>query len=130
MTRFAGRHADIIGFDPMSLPGGGKNQREFGGVAFEVKLRILDDASAERADGGPERSILLFDVARRIEDLPEDSWVEPQQASNSPYALFGDTSAMVDTLLERRDRWGLTYNVFADRDFDLFRPVMAVLAGA
>ena len=27
MTRFAGQHADIIGFDSMSLPEGGKNQR-------------------------------------------------------------------------------------------------------
>jgi len=128
MTRFAGRHADIIGFDPMSSPEGGKSQREFGGLAFEEKLRILDDASAARADGGPERSILLFDVARRAEDVPEDSWVDPQQAKHSPYALFGDTSAMVETLLDRRDRWGLTYYVFSDQDIELLRPVVATLA--
>jgi probable F420-dependent oxidoreductase len=129
MTRFAAQHADIIGFDPMSLPEGGKNQREFGGPAFEEKLRILDDVSAARDDGGPERSILLFDVARRAEDVPDDSWVDQQQAHHSPYALFGDTSAMVDTLVERRDRWGLTYTVFAEEDFDVFSPVMAALGG-
>ena len=128
MTRFAGRHADIIGFDPMSAPEGGKSQREFGGPAFEEKLRILDDASAARADGGPERSILLFDVARRAEDVPEDSWADPQQAKHSPYALFGDTSAMVETLLDRRERWGLTYYVFSDQDIELLRPVVATLA--
>src|SRR5262245_55732310 len=55
MTRFAARHADIIGFDPKSLPEGGKDPREFGRLAFEEKLRVLDDASASRADGGPER---------------------------------------------------------------------------
>jgi hypothetical protein len=114
----------------MSLPEGGKNQREFGVHAFEEKLRMLDDACADRADGGPERSILLFDVARRVDDLPEDSWMDPQLVSDSPYALVGDTSAMVDTLLERRDRWGLTYYVFADQEFDVVRPVMAALAGA
>jgi probable F420-dependent oxidoreductase len=130
MTRFAARHADIVGFDPMSLPGGGKKESEFGAPAFEQKVRILDEASADRADGGPERSVLFFEVARRVEDMAGDTWVDPQQAGHSPYALLGDTSAMVDTLLERRDRWGLTYNVFADHDFDVFRPVMAVLAGA
>ena len=93
-------------------------------------MRTLDAASAGRADGGPERSILLFDVARRVEDLPEDSWLDPQLVSDSPYALVGDTSEIVDTLRERRDRWGLTYYVFADQDFDVFRPVMAALAGA
>jgi len=129
MTRFAGRHADIIGFDPMSLPEGGKNPLEFGGPAFEEKLNVLDEACAGRADGGPERSILLFDVARRVEELPDDSWADPQLVSESPYALVGDTSEMVDTLLERRERWGLTYYVFGDQDFDLFRPVMAELAG-
>jgi hypothetical protein len=82
-----------------------------------------------RTDGGPERSILLFDVARRLEELPKDSWADPQLVSESPYALVGDTSEMVDTLLERREKWGLTYYVFGDQDFDIFRPVMAELAG-
>jgi probable F420-dependent oxidoreductase len=130
MTRFAGRHADIIGFDPMSLPEGGKNQREFGRPAFEAKLKVLDDVCAGRGDRGPERSILVFDVARRVEELPEDSWVDPQLAGDSPYALIGDTSAMVETLLERRDRWGITYYVFFDQDFEVLRPVVAALAGA
>jgi probable F420-dependent oxidoreductase len=128
MTRFAAQHADIIGFDPMSLPEGGKNPREFGVQVFEEKLRLLDDASADRADGGPERSILLFDVARRAEDLPEDSWADPEFVNESPYALIGDTSKMVETLLERREKWGLTYYVFGDHNFDDFKPLMAELA--
>lgn len=129
MTRFAAQHADIIGFDPMSLPEGGKNPREFGAPAFGEKLKVLDEASAGRTDGGPERSIFLFDVARRLEDLPEDSWADPQIVSESPYALLGDTSEMVDTLLERREKWGLTYYVFVDQDFEVFKPLMAELAG-
>jgi hypothetical protein len=44
-------------------------------------------------------------------------------------ALIGDRSAVVETLLERRDRWGLTYYVIADQDFEFFRPVVATLAG-
>ena len=130
MTRFAGRHADIIGFDPMSSREGDKEPREFGRVAFEEKLSMLDEACAARVDGGPERSILIFDVVRRLEELPQDSWMEPQFAGESPYALIGDTSAVVETLLERRHRWGLTYYVFAAQDFEVLRPVVAALAGA
>ena len=128
MTRFAGRHADIIGFDPQSLPGGGKDDREFGRAAFEEKLTVLDEVSAGRTDAGPERSILVFDVARRVEELPEDAWMEAEVAQDSPYALIGDTSTMVETLLERRERWGLTYYVFMDQDVEVLTPVVAALA--
>jgi probable F420-dependent oxidoreductase len=129
MTRFAARHADIIGFDPMSLPMGGKDDREFGVRAFEAKLSVLDEAGADRSDGGPERSILLFNVAQRLDELPTDDWMDAQVAADSPYALIGETAAMVDTLLERRERWGLTYYVFFEEDFELMRPVIAALAG-
>jgi probable F420-dependent oxidoreductase len=130
MTRYAARHADIIGFDPMSLPGGGKDEREFGRRAFEEKLGVLDEASAARPDGGPERSILVFDLARSSDALAADSWMDPQVAHDSPYALVGETSAVVEVLLERRDRWGLTYYVFSEQDFDVMRPVVAALAAA
>ena len=128
MTRFAARHADIIGFDPMSLPDGGKAQREFGQQAFEEKVALLDAVSSEREDGGPERSILIFDVAHRVEELAGDAWMAPEVAASSPYALIGDASQVVETLLERRDRWGLTYYVFAERDSELLLPVLAALA--
>jgi probable F420-dependent oxidoreductase len=128
MTRFAARHADIIGFDPMSLPTGGKDEREFGHQPFEAKLALLDDATAAREDGGPERSILIFDVARHVDELPEDAWTGQEVAPDSPYALIGETSAIVETLLERRHRWGLTYYVFADEDFEVLQPVAAALA--
>ena len=131
MTRFAARHADIVGFDPMSLPEGGMDPREFGRPAWEVKLRLVDDACADRVDGGPERCILIFHAARRFDELPEgeDAWVDPQLARDSPYVLVGDPTEMVDTLIERRERWGLTYYVCFEQDFDLLRPVVSALAG-
>jgi len=36
---------------------------------------------------------------------------------------------MVDTLLERRERWGLTYLTCFEEDLDLFAPVVARLVG-
>jgi probable F420-dependent oxidoreductase len=129
MTRYAARHADIIGFDPMARPGGGKEDREFGHAAFEEKLDVLDEMCAHRSDAGPERSIVIFHVARRVEDLPADAWMDPQLAPESPYALVGDTSAIVDTLTDRRERWGLSYYVFFDDDVPLVRDALTRLSG-
>jgi hypothetical protein len=48
----------------------------------------------------------------------------------SPYGLFGDADQMVDTLHERRARWGLTYWSCWEEDLDLLAPVIARLAQA
>ena len=128
MTRFAAQHADIVGFDPQALPGGGKDPAEFGEAAFEAKLRLLDQV-AGRTSAGPERGILLFHVARRLEDLPSDGWADLDLLATSPYILIGQTRTMVETLLARRDRWGLNYYVCFDDDVEILAPVVSELTG-
>jgi probable F420-dependent oxidoreductase len=129
MTRFAARHADIVGFDPKSLPGGGKDPAEFGEAAFEEKLRLLDQVAAGTMTTRPERGILLFHVARRLEDLPADGWADADVLASSPYALIGETRAMVETLMARRERWGLSYYVCFDDDVEILAPVVSELPG-
>ena len=131
MTRFAGQRADIIGFVPRSLPGGGLDPAEFAVSAFEDKLAVLDEAAAGRDDGGPERGVLLFFTGDSVDDMPADpdaSWTSPEVLASGPYALVGDTEQMVDTLLERRERWGLTYLTCWEEDIDRLAPVVARLA--
>jgi probable F420-dependent oxidoreductase len=129
MTRFAARNADIIGFDPMSLPQGDKDPREFHRRAFEEKVAVLDELSAARDDGGPERSIIIFDVGRSLEEMPDETWTERPALSESPYALIGEPAAVAETLLERRERYGLTYYVCFESDYEFLRPVIALLVG-
>jgi probable F420-dependent oxidoreductase len=133
MTAFAARHADIIGFVPRSLPQGGLDPAEFSSAAFDEKVAILDEASAGRADGGPERSILAFQVGRAVDDpaaeRPDSDWTSPEIMAEGPYSLLGDTEQMVDTLLERRERWGLSYVTCWEEDMDALAPVVARLAG-
>ena len=128
MTRFAARHADIVGFDPQALPAGGKDTAEFGEAAFEAKLCLLDQV-ADSTMPEPERGILLFHVARRLEDLPSDGWADVDLLANSPYTLIGQTQTMVETLLARRDRWGLSYYVCFDDDVEILAPVVSEVAG-
>jgi hypothetical protein len=49
--------------------------------------------------------------------------------NDGPYALIGDTEQIIDILLERRERWGLTYWTIWEEDIDAFAPVVARLAG-
>lgn len=128
MTRFAARHADIVGFDPKALPEGGKDPDEFAEAAFEEKTRLPDEI-AERTAGGPERGILLFHTARRLDDLPSDGWADLDVLANSPYTLIGDPQDMVETLIARRERWGLSYYVCFEEDAEILAPVVTELTG-
>ena len=44
-------------------------------------------------------------------------------------ALFGTIPQMIDTLVERRETWGVTYVVVGNDFFEEFAPVVAALAG-
>jgi probable F420-dependent oxidoreductase len=130
MTRFAAMHGDTVGFVPRSLPTGGLDPAEFASNSFEEKVRLLDQVSAGRADGGPERSVLIFHQADSADDLPagDDAWTNPDTLRDSPYALLGDQAQVIDALLERRQRWGLTYITCWEEDVDRFAPVVAALS--
>ena len=127
MTRFAAEHADIVGFDPKALPGGGKDPDEFGEPAFDDKLRLLDDVVGGTTVG-PERGILLFHVARQLDDLPSDGWADVDVLASSPYTLIGHSQDMIETLMARRDRWGLSYYVCFEEDIEILTPVVTELA--
>lgn len=131
MTRFAAEHADTVGFVPRSLPGGGFDPAEFSVTAFGDKLAVLDEALRGRDGVGPERSILLFFAGRNAEDVPpvKSGWTAPEILMDSPYALIGETDQMVDSLIERRERWGLSYFICWPEDIELLAPVGAELAG-
>jgi probable F420-dependent oxidoreductase len=132
MTRFAANHADIVGYVPKSLPGGGLDPVEFSVDAFDAKVALLERAIADAASSaGPERGVLLFYAGRTADGMPKDGegWTSPAILVDSPYALVGDTEQMVETLLERRERWGLTYFTCWEEDVDVLAPVVDRLAG-
>jgi hypothetical protein len=95
-------------------------------------VAILDATVERLPDGGPERAILAFFVGRSADELPrdpQDSWTSPEILAGGPYSVIGDTEQIVDTLLERRERWGLTYLTCWEEDIDAISPVVARLAG-
>ena len=131
MTRFAAAAADTIAFVPKSLPGGGLDPAEFAADAFDAKIRLLDEVTAGAPDGGPERAVLVFYRVGTVAELPTgpDEWTTAETLVGSPYLLVGDTEQSVEALLERRERWGISYVTCWEEDVALFLPVVERLAG-
>jgi len=128
MIRFAAGHADTVAFVPKSLAGGGLDPQEFSATAFDEKIGVLEDALTSRTTEEPERAILAFEMHRRVDNIPENNWTSREIAATAPYTLVGDTAQIVDTLLERRERWGISFWSCWEEDLQAFAPVVDRLA--
>lgn len=129
MTHFAAGVADTVAFVPRSMPGGGLNPGEFSDSAFADKIAVLNQVTAAQGRPAPERAILAFEVHRTIDDIPENAWAPRETIAAGPYALVGDTAKIIDTLIERRERWGLSHWTCWEEDLDIFTPIVRTLAG-
>ena len=129
MIRLAARRADIAAFVPRTS-GGSTDPGDLAPNALDEKVGWLETEIRRcgRHDE-PERSVLLFATSSSLDGaslrLP---WPSKGDALTSPFALIGDTAAMVDTLLERRERWGISYYVCFSDDIDAMIPVVRKLA--
>ncbi len=126
MTRFAARNADIVGLVPRSLPAGGLDPSGFSAAAMDERVRWLVEAADDGND--PERSVLVFAIGASLGEVAAGLGLDPSAAEGSPHLLVGDTAQMIDALVEARERWGLSYFVFFERDLDRALPVVRELA--
>jgi probable F420-dependent oxidoreductase len=119
----AARVADTVGL------AGPRGHRKAAHVDRQV--RWIRDA-ARNAGRTPETQLLLHTVAvsRRRSEVDavlgtRMSELSRQEARQSPYVLAGSPDEIAETLLARRERWGIThYTVRADA-MTAFAPVMA-----
>ena len=111
MLGLAAREADIVGFVPGSLPGGGLDPQGFGASVFDHRVSRFDAAVAACGRShSPERNILLSTVAPSASEADKE-WIPEDLLASSPFALLGSPGEMVDRLHEHRARWGLSYFV-------------------
>lgn len=129
----AAREADIVSIMP---PGVGS------GTMPDLRAEALDRA-VERVRGVAgdrlshielstllQRFVVTDEVQHAAETLARQWQVTPADAVASPWALIGSIDRMVDTLRERRERWGVSYWVVHGRHMDAFAPIVARLAGS
>jgi hypothetical protein len=138
MLRIAGREADIVSIAPLS-PGSSTFDR------FEHDLTTSGDRVANqlewiRQGAGPrfddiELSVFAHHVAvtdnadQARQDLAAETGTPYDDVASSPHVLIGSTSTVVESLLERRERHGISYVVFDSADLSAIEPVVAKLVG-
>jgi probable F420-dependent oxidoreductase len=129
LLAYAARKADIVGLDPRSLPGGGSDPDDVTEEAIERKVGWIRDAAGSRWPQ-LELNIALFDVDadfRRRTGAPPTRRgnLDEDAVARSPHYLVGDAAEMIETLAERRERFGISYLAFRPEHLE---PMTAVIA--
>lgn len=134
--RLAGQHADIVGINPNLSAGA-------------ITTEIGSDATAERyaekvswvREGAGDRFdnielqvrtffvIMTDDRQGAAESLAGGVGLTAEQGLASPLALVGTPSQIAEDLRERRERYGFSYIVVGEDEFEPFAPVVAELTG-
>jgi probable F420-dependent oxidoreductase len=137
LLRLAGRVADIVGINPILRAGaiGADAAPDTLGDAPLRKLGWVREGAGERfAD--LELQVRYFvaaitDDARGLaEAMAPGFGVSPDEALGSGAVLAGTVDEVCDTLVARREEWGVSYVVFGDDQYEQFAPVVARLAGS
>jgi probable F420-dependent oxidoreductase len=136
VLRLAGREADIVGINPNLAAGviGDAAVRDTLGGSTARKVGWVREGAGERFDD-LELQMRYFvaaitDDARGLaEALAPGFGVSPDDALGSGAVLAGSVDEVCDTLVRRREEWGVSYVVFGDDQYEQFAPVVARLAG-
>ena len=133
---FAARAADIVGLNV---------DLRRGVIDADAGPNATDEATAEkmawiREAAGERFRQLELHVRVHLVIVTNDRWgmatalgpafgLTPEQALRSPHALAGSVEQIVDDLIERRERWGISYIGVGVDALTLLAPVVARLAG-
>ena len=138
MLKIAGREADIVSIAPLT-PGSSTFDRfaqdiTESGDRLEAQVDWIRQGAGARFDE-IELSVFAHQVIvtdnseRATQKLATQTAISHDEVADSPHTLIGSTSAIVETLLDRRERHGISYVIFDSADLDAIEPVVAKLAG-
>jgi probable F420-dependent oxidoreductase len=136
MLRMAAQHADIVGVNP-NLSSGAIDANTVSDATAEryaEKVSWVREGAGDRFDD-IELNIRAFFVVftddRRgtAEAMGGGLGLTVEQALASPLALVGDTEAMIDDLIERRELYGFSYIGIGPDEMEAFAPIVARLTG-
>jgi probable F420-dependent oxidoreductase len=131
----AARCADIVGIN-VDLRHGVIDDRAGASAtdaATEQKIEWIRDAAGDRFDQlelhvRVHLVVVSHDRQGIANALAPAFGVSPEEALRSPHALAGDVDQIVDDLIERRERWGISYIGVGIDALHTLAPVVAKLA--
>jgi len=132
----AGREADIVGINPNLEAGELSGDQAADTVAAQTERKIgwIRDGARDRFDDIELQIRYFFAAITDDRDglaaaAAPSFGLSAEDALGSGVALLGTVDEICDTLVERRERWGVSYVVVGDDLFEAFAPVVARLAG-
>lgn len=134
MLSLAAREADIVGFGPISDANGPVWADSTAEVAA-TKLEWVRTAAGTRFDS-LELANAVFIVAvtdhrqGAAQGIAAKLGITPEQVLDSLQILVGSADQIAETLLQRRERLGISYIQIGDANLEALAPVIAKLAGA
>lgn len=138
MLSIGARKADIVGISPLRAESRTLDDVDTAiatsGRRIEEQLGWIKDAARSRFDH-LELNVVIHhlqvtsDPDGVLSRLSREWGSTPDAILSSPHVLIGDHHQIVDTLLDRRERFGLSYVVFLSADLDLVAPIVRELTG-
>ena len=133
---YAAQVADIIGINATMSAGavGPEAISTMTAEAVDGKVDIIRDSAGDRFNH-VEMNIRAFlvnitdDAAGAISRLAKGMGVEESMVAETPFALMGPPSKLIEDLIARRERWGFSYVIVGGEDVEKFAPVVAALSG-
>ncbi len=131
----AGKLADIVGINPNLAAGAITTETGADATAerYDEKVGWVRESAGERFDDIELQVRAFFVIVtddRRgmAETMAPALGLTAEQALNSPLGLVGTVDEITETLIERRERYGFSYIVVGQDQYEDFAPVVANLA--
>lgn len=124
------RHADAVGFVGFRHDGVGVDTSYLAPAALDRQVAHVREVAGDRAD-----SVELAALVQRVvvspsreaaaKKIADDNDLDPDVVLSSPYYLLGTSEEIADQLVERRDRFGISYwTVFESRGGRELAPII------
>ena len=136
MLRLAARSADIVGILPAPI----RNSAEDESATDRLPASFREKVDVLRDEAGPERfarlelcafaTVTITDKKRHATErlIAERGWsVTPEEVWTMPTIFVGSIAEISDLLVERRERFGLSYLVSSDEDAEVLAQVIQEL---
>ena len=132
----AAREADIIGINATMSAGvvGPDAISTMTAAAVDEKVDIVRVAAGARL-ADIEMNVRAFlvnitdDASGAAAGIATMMGVEQKMVEETPFALVGPPSKLIEDLLARRERWGFSYIIVGAEDINSFAPVVSALNG-